>query len=307
MQQDMNESHFIKNHLLKLTNGNQSALGLEDDVAQIGDYIINTDTTIEGIHILQGLPVNFIAYKAMARSFSDIAAKGGVAIDGGVIGYFLNIILPKKFDKFAELMQGFEDFANQCKLDFGNNFKPDLLGGDTSTYNGASIIIISTIVAKSRNHPVRSGAKIGDGIYLTKKIGEAFLGYELLKNGAEIDLGNLYIKEYLSPTLVKIEDISMLNSCMDISDGLLHDANKIAQTSKCVLVIDFNLLPASQKITKEMLIFGDDYNILMTSPHDIPNTTKIGEVKNGSESFGVKLINCPFDLGIVMGFDHFTI
>ena len=290
----MTEEGLIQNHLLKLTNGNNFARNLTDDIAQIGDIIVNTDTTIEGIHILENLPANFIAYKAMARSVSDILAKNGKPI-----GYLLNVILPKKFHKFEELIQGFSNFNAEYKI--------DLLGGDTSTHNSESIIIAVTVLAKSKNSPKRSDAKIGDGIFITKKIGEAFFGHskilEFQKNKKKINFDDPQIKEYLSPSLVHIADFSKINASMDVSDGIISDSKKMAKASNCCFEIDFSLLPYSQNLCKEAISFGDDYNILATSQEEfLPNFTKIGTVKTGS---GVVLNNCPFVLDFD-GFDHFT-
>lgn len=282
----MNEAQFISK-LVKLTNANHNALGLMDDIATLdGGMIVKTDTTIEGIHILRGLNPKYIAYKAMARSVSDILAKGGE-----VIGYFLNIIIPKGFTDFNNLLQGFEEFTSVHKI--------DLLGGDTSVY-GSDIIIVVTVVAKVGKSAHRFSAKSGDGIYLTKKVGSAYLGFLDCQGG---NISTESAKEYLEPSLVYIKDFTTINASMDISDGLLTDANKMATASQKCLEIDFNLIPfANGEDFQQMLNFGDDYNILMTSPFNIPNTVKIGVVKDGT---GVKLLNAPLQIQ-QNGFDHFN-
>ena len=290
----MTEADFIQNYLHPLTNGNKFARSLMDDVAQIGSIIANTDTTIEGVHILENLPANFIAYKAMARSVSDIFAKNGKPI-----GYFLNLIFPKTFQRFEELMQGFSNFNKRHKI--------DLLGGDTSTHNAENIIIVVTVLAESENSPKRSDAKIGDGIFITKKVGEAFFGYskilEFQKNKKKINFDDPQIREYLCPSLVTISDFSKINASMDISDGILDDSRKMAKASNCCFEIDFNAIPHCGELNKNSLKFGDDYNILVTSQEEfLQNFTKIGTVKNGT---GVILKNCPFAFDYE-GFDHFT-
>ncbi len=292
----ISEEDFIQNHLLKLTNGNKFARNLMDDVAQIGDIIVNTDTTIEGVHILENLPANFIAYKAMARSVSDIFAKNGKPI-----GYFMNLILPKKFQQFENLMQGFADFNKRHKI--------DLLGGDTSTHNARNIIIVVTVLAKvetsnANNSPQRCNAQIGDGIFITKNIGEAFFGYsKVLASGGICDFEDPQIREYLRPSLVQISDFSKINASMDISDGLIADSKKMANASNLCFELDFNTLPHLGGVSEESLTFGDDYNILVTSKEGyLPNFTKIGTVKNGT---GVVLANCPFVLNCE-GYDHFA-
>lgn len=282
----MNEKNFIKK-LLPLTKNNVYALKLEDDIAKIADDIIlNTDTTIEGVHILSGLNPKFIAYKAMARAYSDILAKGGE-----VVGYFTNIILPKKFTKYDELIQGFYEFISIYKM--------DLLGGDTSTHDAENIIIVVTIVAKIKKSIPRSNAKVGDFLYLTKKIGSAYLGFLDCQNA---NCGTKNAIEYLMPSLARIDDFSEVNASMDISDGLIIDAQKMAEASKKRIVIDFLRLPfAKSENYKEMLAFGDDYNILLSSSKEIKNGICVGFVKEGE---GVDLQNFPFEVD-VNGYDHF--
>ena len=284
----INEKDFISK-LLCLTNNNPKAFCLEDDIAKISENIIlNTDTTIEGIHILQGLNPKYIAHKALARSYSDILAKNGKPI-----GYFLNIILPKNFGKINDLISGFHEFTSIHKM--------DLLGGDTSVHNASNIIIIATILASVEKHTARSSAKLGDGIYLTKKVGSAYLGLLDCQNG---NIQTQNAKEYLMPTLACIQDFSAINASMDISDGLLTDAEKMADASKKCFVIDYNKIPfAGLDNIKNMLIFGDDYNILVTSSSPVINSAHIGFVKEGK---GLILENFPFVIP-QKGFDHFSV
>ena len=284
----INERDFISK-LLCLTNSNPKAFCLQDDIAKISENIIlNTDTTIEGIHILQGLNPKYIAYKALARSYSDILAKNGKPI-----GYFLNIILPKNFGKINNLISGLQEFVSTYKM--------DLLGGDTSVHNASNIIIVATILATVEKHTARAGAKLGDGIYLTKKVGSAYLGLLDCQNG---NIQTQNAKEYLMPSLTDIKDYSAINASMDISDGLLADAEKMANASKKCLVIDFNKIPfAGLDNLQNMLIFGDDYNILVTSSSPVLNAVHIGFVKEGN---GLLLENFPFVLP-QKGFDHFSV
>ena len=304
----MGEEGIIEKYLQPLTNGNKFALGLRDDIAKIDqNTIIKTDTTIEGVHILQGLPANFIAYKAMARCFSDVFAKGGRAI-----GYLTNIILPKNFQDFDELFAGFSQFAKEHNV--------DLLGGDLSTHNASNIIIIVSVVAKASKDVLRFNAKIGDGLYLTKEIGAAYLGFLDVKNG-NLQNGNwqngnwqkAFAGEYLMPSLVLLDDFENINASMDISDGLIQDAKKMAKASNVCFEIDYNLLPFAKNVgannnsqendmLSDMLSFGDDYNILISSKVPVQNARQIGVVKQGR---GLNLLNFPFEI-FNAGYDHFA-
>lgn len=285
----MREGDIINRYLVRLTNSNEASLGLKDDVALLGgDVIITTDTTIEGVHIIPGISPSYIAYKAMARAFSDIFAKGG-----SPIGYFTNLILPRRFCRIEDLVRGLGEFAGEYGV--------DLLGGDLSAHDGDRIIIAVTVLAKVKKNMPRFGAKIGDGLYITKSIGKAYLGFMDCNSGIYTTEN---AKEYLKPSLFRIDDSDGINASMDISDGLIRDAEKMAKASAVCFEIDYHLLPfASLKgDVQSMLSFGDDYNILISSSTDIPSAILIGKVCRGG---GLALRNFPFDIKD-KGYEHFT-
>jgi thiamine-monophosphate kinase len=188
-------------------------------------------------------------------------------------------------------MRGFEDFAER--------YKCDLLGGDTSVY-GKDLVVVVTVVAELVGENLkRCDVKVGDGIFLTKKVGEAFLDFERTKRG------NWEENEYLMPSLVRIWDFSKINASMDVSDGLVKDAGRMGVASKVLLEIDYKLLPSSVEITREMLEFGDDYNVLMTTEQSfVENAVKVGVVRESLGKCGVVLKNLPFEVK-TEGFDHF--
>lgn len=275
----MKETKIIEK-LRHLTNKNPYANCLEDDVANFENLVISTDTTIESVHILPNLNPKFIAQKALARAFSDIICKGAQPV-----GYFLNLILPQNFTQVDEIIDGLANFQ----------FQIDLLGGDTSVHNGNLILCITAIGKGTKK--TRNQAKTDDSLFLTKKIGTAYSGFlHCQKN--EFSTGEA--REYLAPTLVLLENWHEVNASMDISDGLILDATRMAKVSQKCFEIDFNLLPFHGKPNKEKLAFGDDYNILFTSQFHQKNAVKIGQVLEGSD---LKLINFPFQIE-KYGFEH---
>jgi thiamine-monophosphate kinase len=221
----------------------------------------------------------------------------------------LNIIFPKKFvcdENLQNLANGFAEF--------GRKHGCNLIGGDTSVYNANCLIIAVTAIAEGvyESVPRRWSAELGDNIFLTKQVGTAFCDFQKTKTCVECGcVANLEENEYLMPSLVLIEDWSKINASMDISDGLIQDATKMAQASNVCLEIDFELLPSDLQLTKEMLKFGDDYNILLTSKNEmIQNTTKIGKVKEKLENPFVTLHNIPKEWNVedlTKGFDHFSV
>jgi thiamine monophosphate kinase len=99
---------------------------------------------------------------------------------------------------------------------------------------------------------------------------------------------------------------------MDISDGLIQDAKKMAKASNVCFEIDYNLLKFAKnegqengmfsEMLADMLSFGDDYNILISSTVPVQNATQIGVVKQGR---GLNLLNFPFEI-LNAGYDHFA-
>lgn len=121
----------------------------------------------------------------------------------------------------------------------------------------------------------------GDLIYVTGTLGMAMLGYEALRDGTGEDstayrrpMARLAEGQLLAP---------VVSSVMDISDGLLLDASRLAQASDVTLSIESGSVPvaAPEHRRQDALRWGDDYELLFTAPPEaeIPvKATRIGSV-----------------------------
>lgn len=281
----MNETEIIGSLLTKITDKEY----LKNDAFVLDNFVITKDVLVEGIHFFTGSDPKKLAKKALRVNLSDIASMGARPV-----GYFLGIVLNNETKKQSWL----ESFASGLAEDH-EKYKIKLFGGDTVIHSGPLIISITMIGEKNGKVMTRSGARPGDIICVSGNIGDSYLG--LLSYQGKIE-DNPYFKEkYDMPDpkiKLGIEISEFATSCIDISDGLVHDANHIAKNSSVMLEINIDLVPFSREarsisgfnldMRKNMITAGDDYELLFTVPKCSGNLLKIGIVKEG---LGVKVID----------------
>src|SRR5687767_2464138 len=162
-----------------------SLTGIGDDAAviDIGDegLLISTDMLVEGIHFdLSYVPVHHLGYKAVAVNVSDIAAMNGKAEQITV-----SIALSNRFS--VEAVDAlYAGIKAACE-----NYKVDLVGGDTTT-SSSGLVISVTVVGRAKKDKIayRSGAQPNDIICVTGDLGAAFAGLQVLEREREIFLAN---------------------------------------------------------------------------------------------------------------------
>jgi thiamine-monophosphate kinase len=113
--------------------------------------------------------------------------------------------------------------------------------------------------------PSRAGAQLGDALWITGAVGAAMLGLEALRSGSGDSLA------YRRPQALLAEGKALaphVTAMMDISDGLLLDASRMARASKITLAIDSRAVPigTSEARRAEALRWGEDYQLLFTAP-----------------------------------------
>ncbi len=253
-----------------------AARGLEDDAAVLevgGETLVLThDTIVSGVHYLPFQDMADVAWKLVATNLSDLAAKGAEPV-----GILLSHMLSTNDDRFVEgLTEVLETY--ECPL----------LGGDTVSSDGPPTYGV-TAIGRAAHSPVpsRGGAQIGDGLYITGAVGAAMLGFEALRDATGAD-ASAYLRPI--PLLTEGQALAPLaTAIMDVSDGLLLDASRIAQASSVTLDIDTASVPiaTSEERRDEALRWGDDYQLLFTAPINasLPvNAAHIGEVIEASDS-----------------------
>ncbi len=288
----MQEFDLIRRYFAPLAGA--GGLGLRDDAALISppagcELVMTQDALTAGVHFFAEDSAKHIAQKALRVNLSDLAAKGAKPL-----GYLLSLLMP------VDTTEAWvADFAAGLAAD-QQEFSIALLGGDTSKILGSltlSLTAIGTVEAGTMLR--RSGAKMGDHLYVSGTIGDAALGLQV-RQGHLPHHAHL-LERYLLPQPRFLNDTSHISAAMDISDGLLQDAGHLASASGVGLVIEAAKLPLSAAAApyrtshlETIITGGDDYELLFTLPADalLPVAafplTCIGTVIEGS---GVTIVD----------------
>lgn len=288
----------------------EGARGLRDDAAVLpsfGKLVVTTDTIVEGVHFLSGDPIDTIAMKALRVNVSDLVGKGAKPVAA-----LLNLTWPKErpSDEIAK-------FAAALGRDL-QSFGMSLLGGDTTSTPGPLTITITAFGEPlGVRTPSRTDAKAGDDVWLVGgEIGSAWLGLQvrtgaiplteiqrerdeaeaernnrafagqmpdyLTLQGQEFDADAAWLMStYLAP-FVRLESASIVarfaGASMDVSDGLVADAGKLAAASGVALRIEANEIPFAIPAQRwaqtggdfrKLVTGGDDYVVLFTASPNV--------------------------------------
>jgi thiamine-monophosphate kinase len=271
-------------------------VGIGDDAAVIKptnkNLLVTTDTMAEGVHFdLSFITPYQLGFKVVSVNVSDIYAMGGKPAY-----ILLNIAMHKNtgkdfFDEFFDGVHG------AMKL-----YNVTLIGGDLSS-SKTGITVSATLIGYAKRYITRSGAKIGDKIYVTGNLGDSACGLELLKrikkpipivfpptlpspsrgeglgggglswNSAEPLLRRHLLPEARDPKRF----VQNATSMIDLSDGLLIDLSRLCDESKVGAKIHLENIPISSELRriasnlgaspiKLALSGGEDYELLFTAP-----------------------------------------
>lgn len=216
--------------------------------------ILTHDAMAEGVHFLAGQDPADVAWKLVATNMSDLAAKGAEPL-GVLLGYMLG-------GGDARFLAGLEEALE--------HYNAPLLGGDTIASNGPQVLGLTAIGrATCRPVPSRSDAQVGDGLWITGQVGAAMLGLEALRGDpADCRPDSL---AYRRPQALLAEGQALaphVTAMMDVSDGLLLDAARMARASHVTFAIGNRAVPiaTSEARRAEALRWGEDYQLLFTAP-----------------------------------------
>jgi len=307
----MNEFEIIARFFAPLAG--EGALGLKDDVAVLPqrpghDLIVTTDTVTQGIDFFAADPPDTIAQKALRVNLSDLAAKGAEPA-----AYMLNLSLPR--DVMEDWLEAFVSGLAHDQKEFGLS----LLGGDTGATDGPISIAVTAFGHVPRGKIIkRSGARVGDAVYVTGTIGDSGGGLAVLKGEAKAlpDRDRDYLmgryRVPQPPVKFSVPLRELAHAGIDVSDGLIADLGHIASSSGARIVIEGELVPLSASLKAlwgddallRAVAAGDDYQIAFTGPPDLAGPfTCIGKVVAGE---GVALLFDGREISIPkMGYQHF--
>lgn len=300
------ESRFLP--LLRLLAHDPAAQGLMDDVAvlPVGDarLILTSDTMVEGVHYLPTDPPADIGWKLAAVNLSDLAAKGARPL-----GCLLNYALSGDEDWDAAFVAGLGEALDRYAM--------PLLGGDTVKMpHGAPRSYSLTAIGQATGPvPTRTGARPGDRLYVTGPVGDAGIGLGLAR--ADPSAAGPLVEAYRRPRPRLTEGALLARQAtamMDISDGLLIDAQRMGVASGVAITIDhIPLSPAleqargaSTAVQLAAARAGDDYELLFALPPAIPPPVRaipVGHVGAGS-GLTLMIDGAVMPLPDTLGWEH---
>ena len=256
---------YLKSNGVELSVGDDCAI-----IAAKSKLLISTDTSVAGVHFLKSMQADAIAYRGVATALSDIAAMGGYPI-----AFNLSLVMPSLNEEWMhKFKKGLQRISKEYKI--------ALVGGDLA--KGPLQISVTVLGKPGSNIILRSGARSGDILCISDKLGKAYIGLRAYKADHAISTETT---PYLFPKaqILYGQKICMhATSAIDISDGLIQDLSHIIERSGVGCNLDMSEVPIADKnFAKQCLEFGDDYQLLYTVP-----PSKLSLVKTRLKSIGKK-------------------
>jgi thiamine-monophosphate kinase len=249
------------------------AEGIEHDATVVDGLVVTQDALVEGVHFrFDLLGWRELGARAAAVNLSDLAASGAYPL---ALLVSLGMPAETELDDVLELYSGLNERGVPVR------------GGDTTRAD--RVLLSVTALGRSERVPGRAGARPGDVVVVTGPLGAAGAGFRAGR---------------LLPVPDRLEDGKRLaraaTAMLDISDGLARDAAHIAKRSAVRLAIELERVPLAAGAELEDLGFGEDYELLATTPDSL-GFTVIGRVEEG-EGVEPTLDGKPYELA---GWEHF--
>ena len=217
---DLGEFPFLRRLRDRVPADPRVFLGLGDDCAVLslpGMTLLTTDALIEGVHFRrEWTSFSTLGEKAFAVNASDIAAMGGEPTFA-----LLSLGVPQQceVEDLDAFFNGFVRAAEACGT--------ALIGGNMSA---ASCLMLSVTLLGQAPHGVitRSGAQVGDDLYVTGTLGDAALGLRLLQEERDGPAAQAVKARFLCPSARlaigrEVAARHLATAMIDVSDGLLQD------------------------------------------------------------------------------------
>ena len=259
--------------------------------------ISSADVAVEGVHFKTEWSSLFeVGRKITAANLADICAMGGWPEF-----LLVTVVLPgRHVGSVLELAKGIAFEADKVGA--------QVIGGDVSS--GEQLSISITALGETSKPLLRSGARVGDSVYVSSLPGLSAAGLEILTNGKRVSspFEERAVAEHKAPTLDYLRyrySYSKLSCAIDVSDGLVTDAAHIAEASGVQIDLNSEALKGSElkqldpeRFLTWVLNGGEDHVLLGTSSEEIPGFIKVGKVISGK---GVTLDGKELSSG---GFAH---
>ena len=290
----MNEREAIA-RLKRIATG-EAARGLLDDAALLDGLVLTHDSIAEGVHYLAADPPESVGWKLAAVNASDLAAKGAEPLAA-----LLSLTLAGEDQWEMRFLDGLEAALAEFGL--------ALIGGDTiALAKGAPRILGLTAIGRAGPRtPSRAGGQVGDRLWLVGTLGDSAAGLAQLR--ADPVASGPLVEAYRRPIpLLAVGRVLAANATamMDVSDGLLLDASRLASASGLAAHIDLAALPLSDAFVsvrgddRTARLFaatgGDDYALLVALAETVdpftlplPSATRVTAIGRLAEGEGLSL------------------
>jgi thiamine-monophosphate kinase len=280
----MGEFDLIARHFSRPVQ--RAVLGGGDDCALLApapgmQLAVSSDLLVEGRHFLSTVPPARLGHKSLAVNLSDLAACGARPL-----AFTLSIAMPRVDDAFlAAFAQGLYALADAHAI--------ELVGGDTTA--GPLVINITVIGEVPPGEALRrTGARAGDTLWVSGRLGDARLALEVFRGQASLPAEDFETvraaMEMPAPRVaLGLALRGLATSAIDLSDGLLGDLGHVLKASRVGATVDLASLPHGPVLARQplplrricLLEGGDDYELLFTAPADAPDAVRRAGVGAG--------------------------
>ena len=263
------------------------AVGIGDDGAILEptpglQQVQVIDTLVEGVHFPSNMAAADVGYRAVAVNLSDIAAMGATP-------RWMTLALTL-WDKDEQWVEAFAAGLFEAAAEH----EVALVGGDTTQGDAVVTSVHITGEVEPGKALLRSGARVGDTVYVSGTLGDAAAGLSLFE-GRQYD--DFLVRRFLRPTARVALGRRLAGSAhgaIDLSDGLVGDLRKMLDASGVGADVDIDELPLSRELRERFgdaaadfaLTGGDDYELCFTADADavagIDGITPIGRIVAGN-------------------------
>ena len=275
-------------------------VGIGDDAAVVAttdQTVITTDMAVEGTHFSTKWSIAFdLGRKITAANLADVYAMGGTP---KYLVAAVTLTGQESMEWIEELAEGIAHEARSCGA--------FVVGGDLA--KGPCIVISMTAIGEVDTPITRSGAQVGDLIYISTLPGWSAAGLLIIEKDLDDDLAVHAVSEYGAPTVDYASAIQFSNkrahSMCDVSDALIIQAEQLAQASGVALKFDQELLAQhpefvtlkeladSQDVDVWQWIFaGGEDHVFLATGNDLDGFC-VGEVIAGSGVLGAEMKKAP--------------
>jgi thiamine-monophosphate kinase len=248
-------------------------LGVGDDAAILecppgAQLIAAIDSLVEAVHFPQGSPARSIGHRALAVNLSDLAAMGAQPTWA-----LLALALPAADEAWlGEFSAGLDALAREHGV--------QLVGGDTT--GGTLCVTVQILGFVPRGAALtRSGGRPGDAVFVSGTPGDSAAGLMLEQSRLTLTdaaQAQWLLDRFRYPTprvSLGLALRGLASACIDVSDGLLGDCDRLAHASGCGVRLEYEALPVSaalraavgeERARELALTGGEDYELCFTVP-----------------------------------------